>query len=68
MHINMKTKFHERDNNRDDITSLFNNIKERWCNGAFYKTNAQHKKNELPCNLFSEYMNKQDFIEHHQNK
>jgi len=44
MRINMKTKFDERDNNHDDIISPFNNVKERWCKGAFDKAHAQHKK------------------------
>jgi hypothetical protein len=68
MCINMTTKFHERDNNHDEITSPFNNVKERWCKGAFYKTHAQHKKKELPCNLFCVHLNKQDFRKHPQNK
>ena len=64
----MTTKFHERDNNHDKITSPFNNVKYRWCICDFYKTHAQHKKKELPCNLFCVHLNKQDFREHSQNK
>jgi len=44
MRINMKTKFHERDNSHDEINSPFNNVKERWRLGAYYKNMPNTKK------------------------